>query len=222
MCKAFIFDLDGVITDTAELHYQAWQRMADEEGYHFDREINEQLRGVSRQASLTIILNGREISTEKFNELMQRKNDYYVESLNTISAQDILPGIEPFLLELNARGIKVALASASKNARPILHRLGLMSLFDAIGDGWSVSRSKPAPDVFIHAAGQVGVNTDECIVVEDAEAGVNAAIEAGMRVVGIGPDNRVGHATWRFDDTKSIELSDILAPEPFLHPNKGR
>lgn len=123
MCKAFIFDLDGVITDTAELHYQAWQRMADEEGYHFDREINEQLRGVSRQASLNIILNGAEISEEKFAELMTRKNDYYVQLLDTISAEDVLPGIEQFLLELNARGIKVALASASKNARPILHKL---------------------------------------------------------------------------------------------------
>ena len=210
MCKAFIFDLDGVITDTAELHYQAWQRMANEEGYYFDREINEQLRGVSRQASLNIILNGKEISEEKFAELMKRKNDYYVELLNTISAKDVLPGIEQFLLELNARGIKVALASASKNARPILHRLGLTPLFDAIGDGWSVNRSKPAPDVFIHAAGQVGVNADECIVVEDAEAGVDAAKEAGMRVVGIGPNDRVGHATWRFDDTKGINLGEIL------------
>ncbi|WP_421197541.1 beta-phosphoglucomutase [Aeromonas enteropelogenes] len=210
MCKAFIFDLDGVITDTAELHYQAWQRMADEEGYYFDREINEKLRGVSRQASLNIILNGKTISEEKFETLMTRKNGYYVELLNTISAKDILPGIESFLLELKARGIKVALASASKNARPILHRLGLTSLFDAIGDGWSVKRSKPAPDVFIHAAGQVGVNVDECIVVEDAEAGIDAAIDAGMRVVGIGPDERVGHATWRFTDTKSMNLGDIL------------
>lgn len=210
MCKAFIFDLDGVITDTAELHYQAWQRMANEEGYHFDREINEQLRGVSRQASLNIILDGKEISEEKFAELMKRKNEYYVELLNTICSKDVLPGIEHFLLELNARGIKVALASASKNARPILHRLGLIPLFDAIGDGWSVNRSKPAPDVFIHAAGQVGVNTNECIVVEDAQAGVDAAKEAGMRVVGIGPRNRVGHATWRFDDTKDMNLADIL------------
>lgn len=210
MCKAFIFDLDGVITDTAELHYQAWQRMANEEGYYFDREINEQLRGVSREASLKIILDGREIGEEKFADLMKRKNDYYVDLLNTISAKDVLPGIEQFLLELNARGIKVALASASKNARPILHRLGLTSLFDAIGDGWSVQRSKPAPDVFIHAAGQVGVNADECIVVEDAEAGVDAAKEAGMRVVGIGPDERVGHATWRFEDTAEMKLAAIL------------
>lgn len=210
MCKAFIFDLDGVITDTAELHYQAWQRMADEEGYYFDREINEQLRGVSRQASLEIILDGREISEEKMAELMKRKNNYYVELLSSITAKDVLPGIEQFLLELNARGIKVALASASKNARPILHRLGLTPLFDAIGDGWSVNRSKPAPDVFIHAAGQVGVNADECIVVEDAEAGVDAARDAGMRVVGIGPDDRVGHATWRFDNTSAMNLAGIL------------
>ena len=211
MCKAFIFDLDGVITDTAELHYQAWQRMADEEGYYFDREINEQLRGVSRRASLEIILNGREISEEKIADLMERKNNYYVELLSTITAEDVLPGIEQFLLELNARGIKVALASASKNARPILHRLGLTPLFDAIGDGWSVNRSKPAPDVFIHAAGQVGVNADECIVVEDAEAGVDAAKEAGMKVVGIGPKERVGHADWVCADTSKLVVSQILA-----------
>lgn len=210
MCKAFIFDLDGVITDTAELHYQAWQRMADEEGYDFDREVNERLRGVSRQASLNIILNGRKISEEKFAELMKRKNSYYVDLLDTISAKDILPGIEHFLLELKSRGIKVALASASKNARPILHRLGLTSLFDAIGDGWSVNRSKPAPDVFIHAAGQVSVNTNECIVVEDAEAGVDAAKEAGMRVVGIGPVERVGRANWRFDNTAQLNLAQII------------
>ncbi|PSW20741.1 beta-phosphoglucomutase [Photobacterium sanctipauli] len=211
MCKAFIFDLDGVITDTAELHYQAWQRMADEEGYYFDREINEQLRGVSRRASLDIILDGREISEEKIADLMERKNNYYVELLSTITAKDVLPGIEQFLLELNARGIKVALASASKNARPILHRLGLTPLFDAIGDGWSVNRSKPAPDVFIHAAGQVGVNADECIVVEDAEAGVDAAKEAGMKVVGIGPKERVGHADWVCEDTSKLIVSQILA-----------
>ncbi|MBC7004820.1 beta-phosphoglucomutase [Photobacterium sp. BZF1] len=211
MCKAFIFDLDGVITDTAELHYQAWQRMADEEGYYFDREINEQLRGVSRRASLEIILNGREISEEKIADLMERKNNYYVDLLSTITAEDVLPGIEQFLLELNARGIKVALASASKNARPILHRLGLTPLFDAIGDGWSVNRSKPAPDVFIHAAGQVGVNADECIVVEDAEAGVDAAKEAGMKVVGIGPKERVGHADWVCSDTSKLVVSQILA-----------
>ncbi|WP_422526721.1 beta-phosphoglucomutase [Serratia fonticola] len=211
MCKAFVFDLDGVITDTAELHYQAWQRMADEEGFVFDREINEQLRGVSRQASLNIILAGHKLSETRANELMERKNSYYVALLNTLSPKDILPGMESLLLELNARNIKVALASASKNARPIIHRLGLTALFDAIGDGWSVSRSKPAPDVFLHAAGQVGVNASDCIVVEDAQAGVDAAILAGMRVVGIGPSERVGHATWRFDHTAALDLSNILA-----------
>lgn len=210
MCKAFIFDLDGVITDTAELHYQAWQRMADEEGYYFDREVNEQLRGISRQASLEIVLNGAQISDEKKHELMERKNGYYIDLLGTIGVKDVLPGIEAFLLELKAHGIKVALASASKNARPILHRLGLLPLFDAIGDGWSVSRTKPAPDVFIHAAGQVGVNVQECIVIEDAEAGVDAALEAGMRVVGIGPQERVGRAHWRFENTAQLKLRDIL------------
>ncbi|MFH5070370.1 beta-phosphoglucomutase [Enterobacter cloacae complex sp. 2024EL-00215] len=211
MCKAFIFDLDGVITDTAELHYQAWQRMANEEGYFFNRDTNEKLRGVSRRASLEIILAGQQVSEAKMLELMERKNNYYVALLDTLTPADVLPGMESLLLELNARNIKVALASASKNARPIIHRLGLTSLFDAIGDGWSVMRSKPAPDVFLHAAGQVGVNANDCIVVEDAEAGVEAATLAGMRVIGIGPDERVGHATWRFEDTTKIKLGNILA-----------
>lgn len=210
MYKAFIFDLDGVITDTATLHYQAWKRLADEEGYTFNIEINEQLRGVSRRASLDIILAGDMRSEDDIAEMMLRKNNYYVALLDSISAKDILPGIENFLLELNARQIKVVLASASKNARAILHRLGLMPLFDAIGDGWSVSRSKPAPDVFIHAAGQVGVNLIDCVVVEDAKAGVDAAKEAGMKVIGIGPIERVGHADWICKDTAGLSLLNIL------------
>ncbi|MGL4448976.1 MAG: beta-phosphoglucomutase [Shewanella sp.] len=210
MCKAFIFDLDGVITDTAELHYQAWLKMSNEEGYYFDREINEQLRGVSRRASLNIILAGQAISDDKADELMTRKNGYYLQLLETLSPSDVLPGMHNLLLELNARGIKVALASASKNARPILHKLGLMPLFDAIGDGWSVARSKPAPDVFIHAAGQVGINVHDCIVVEDAEAGIEAAKAAGMQVVGIGPMQRIGAAHWCFADTCELNLAQIL------------
>lgn len=211
MCKAFIFDLDGVITDTADFHYQAWQRMADEEGYFFNRDINEQLRGVSRRASLDIILGGETITEERALEMMVRKNRYYVELLNTLSPKDVLPGIENLLLDLHARGIKIALASASKNARPVLHRLGLIPLFDAIGDGWSVTRSKPEPDVFIHAAGQVGVNCGECIVVEDAEAGITAAKTAGMRVIGIGQCERTRNATWIFDSTAAIDLEQILS-----------
>ncbi|MEH0688637.1 beta-phosphoglucomutase [Vibrio cholerae] len=207
MAKAIIFDLDGVITDTAELHFKAWKRIANEEGYEFNRDINEQLRGVSRRASLEIILNGAQVSEEKIIDLMERKNNYYVALLDSITSKDILPGIEEFLLELNSRRIKVALASASKNARPILHRLGLIPLFDAIADGWSVERSKPAPDVFIHAAGQVGENACDCVVVEDAQAGVVAAKKAGMRVIGIGPHERVGRADWVCIDTNKLKLS---------------
>lgn len=209
MCKAFIFDLDGVITDTAELHFQAWDRLCQEQGWYFDRDINEQLRGVSRQDSLKIILDGREVDEETFERSLKQKNDYYLELLGGITNKDILPGIETLLLELNAKGIKVALASASKNARSILHKLGLTALFDAIGDGWSVNRSKPAPDVFIHAAGQVGVNVNECVVVEDAEAGVEAARNAGMKVIGIGPQERVGQADWVVPSTELVTLSLI-------------
>lgn len=210
MFKAFIFDLDGVITDTAELHYLAWQQLADEEGLSFNREINERLRGVSRRASLEIILNNQTRAENDLEALMERKNSYYVDRLNSITHRDILPGIEHFLLELRAKRIKISLASASKNALPILHHLGLYPLFDAVADGWSVERSKPAPDVFIYAAGQLGINTRECVVVEDAEAGIIAARQAGMRVIGIGPQERTVLANWRFNDTQSLTLSHLF------------
>ncbi|WP_421183224.1 beta-phosphoglucomutase [Aeromonas enteropelogenes] len=219
MCKAFIFDLDGVITDTAELHFQAWLRMANEEGYYFDRKINEQLRGVSRQTSLSIILAGTKLSEIQTTVLMARKNKYYLEQLESLSEKDILPGIRSLLLELNARGIKVAVASASKNARYVLYQLGLIPLFDAICDGWSVVRSKPEPDIFIYAAGQLRVNTCDCIVMEDAEAGIHAARAAGMQVVGIGPSARVGQADWHFNDTATFDLTTVLEnAEPNMMP----
>ncbi|RKF18529.1 beta-phosphoglucomutase [Alginatibacterium sediminis] len=210
MCKAFIFDLDGVITDTAELHFQAWSKLALEENLVFTREINEQLRGISRRDSLDIILAENVRSESQIAKMMERKNDVYLDLLNSITKDDILPGILELLLELNARQIKVVLASASRNARGILLRLGLIPLFDAIADGWSVERSKPAPDVFIHAAGQVGVNANDCVVVEDAQAGVEAGKTAGMKVIGIGPESRVGAADWRVDDTAAINLKQVL------------
>ncbi len=209
--KAFIFDLDGVITDTAELHYQAWQKMADEEGYHFNREINERLRGVSRRASLEIILDGKVISEEKIEALMKKKNDDYRELLETITSDDILEGVEQLLSDLKSRGIKIALASASRNAVPILRKLGIYGLFDAIGDGNSVVRAKPEPDVFIHAAGQLKVNAINCVVVEDAEAGVKGAKACGMATVGIGPVSRVGQADFIYDRPGLIDLNKVIA-----------
>ena len=208
--KAFIFDLDGVITDTAELHYKAWQKMSDEEGYFFNREINEKLRGVSRRASLEIILDGKVLPEEKMEALMKKKNDDYKELLETITSKDILPGVEAMLKDLKERGIKIALASASRNARPILEKLGIIGLFDAIGDGNSVVRAKPEPDVFIHAAGQVGVDVLDCLVVEDAEAGVKGAKDCGMKAIGIGPQSRVGRADFIYATPGDIDLVEVL------------
>jgi len=208
--KAFIFDLDGVITDTAELHYQAWQKMADGEGYSFDREVNEKLRGVSRRASLEIILDGKVIEESKMEELMEKKNNDYKELLETISEKDILEGVEDLLKDLRTRGIKIALASASRNAKPILTKLGILDLFDAIGDGNSVMRAKPEPDVFIHAAGQVRVDVVNCLVVEDAEAGVKGAVACGMKSIGIGPKSRVGKADYIYAKPGDINLGEVL------------
>jgi beta-phosphoglucomutase len=209
--RAVIFDLDGVITDTAEYHYRAWQRMADEEGFPFNREVNEKLRGVSRRASLEIILAGRKLPEEKMAELMERKNSYYVAMLDQITPADLLPGAVPLLEELRAAGIKTALGSASKNARPALDRLGIAALFDAVADGYSVQRTKPAPDLFLKAAEMLGVPPAFCAVVEDAAAGIDAALAAGTWAIGLGPAERVGHAHVRFDSLDGVTLAAIQA-----------
>ncbi len=208
--KAFIFDLDGVITDTAELHYQAWQKMADDEGYLFNREINENLRGVSRRSSLKIILNGTVISEEKMEALMKKKNDDYGVLLETISGKDILEGVEDLLENLKKRGIKIAVASGSRNAKPIMTKLGILGLFDAIGDGYSVVRAKPEPDIFVYAAGELRIDVKDCLVIEDAEVGVQGAIDCGMKSIGIGPVSRVGKADFVYNKPGEINLAEVL------------
>ncbi|MBN1262515.1 MAG: beta-phosphoglucomutase [Anaerolineae bacterium] len=210
---AFILDLDGVITDTAEYHYLAWKRLADEEGVPFDREANEQLRGVSRRRSLELLLGehlGR-YTEEEILEMMDRKNGYYREMLKTITARDFLPGARALLDALKARGLKVAIGSASKNTMTVLERLGIADFFDAISDGYSVTKAKPAPDVFLFAADAMGALPEQCVVVEDAQSGVVAALAGGMIAVGVGPEERVGHAHFRYDTTADIDLDEILA-----------
>ena len=210
---AAIFDLDGVITDTAEFHYRSWQQMSAEEGMVFSREINERLRGVSRRASLEIILaeNGRTTTEAQIAEMMARKNDFYVAMLNEITSADLLPGALDLIHELRAAGIVVALGSASKNAATVLERLGIASLLHVVADGYSVARSKPAPDLFLWAADQLGIAPASCAVVEDAAAGIDAALAAGMWAVGLGPQARVGHAHARFDSLDGVGLAQILA-----------
>lgn len=212
--KAFIFDLDGVITDTAEYHYLGWQRMAEEEGIPFNRRDNEQLRGVSRRASLGLILKGRSIPEEKMQELMERKNAYYQELISKMTPADILPGALDLLKALQQKDFRLALASASKNARQVVERLNLEIFFDAIADGYSVDKTKPAPDLFLYAASLISVPPPACVVVEDAEAGVAAARAAGMVTVGIGPPERVGAADLIYPSLAAIDADQMLAALP--------
>ncbi len=192
--KAFIFDLDGVLTDTAEYHYLAWKRLAEEEGLSFNRQDNEKLRGISRRASLELILQGKRLSEEKMQELMDRKNGYYREYIKSITKKDLLPGAEELLRELKARGYKLAMASGSKNAPKVVERLGITAYFDVLAHGGSVEKSKPAPDLFLHTAEKLAIKPCSCVVVEDAGAGLDAAKAAGMFTIGIGPPERVGAA----------------------------
>ncbi|HEU4743773.1 MAG TPA: beta-phosphoglucomutase [Anaerolineales bacterium] len=208
--KGFIFDLDGVITDTAEYHFRGWQRLAEEEGLTFTRDDNEQLRGIPRRESLLLILKDRQYSEDKILEMMERKNNYYLEFIREISPRDLLPGAKELLEEIRAAGLKNALGSASKNATEVLDRLGIRSLFEAISDGHSVERQKPAPDLFLHAAAQLGLTPDDCVVVEDAAAGIEAARAGGFRSVGLGPWERVGKAEAVFPSLSGIHLEDIL------------
>lgn len=189
--RAAIFDLDGVIVDTAKYHYLAWKRLANELGFDFTETDNERLKGVSRVRSLEILLEigGLTLDAEAKAQLAARKNDWYVDYIRKMDASEILPGAAEYLQRIRAKGIKTALGSASKNAPLILERLGISSLFDAIVDGNVVSKAKPDPEVFLCAANQLGISPASCIVFEDAEAGVEAARRAGMRTVGIGkPD----------------------------------
>ncbi|MFB2937025.1 beta-phosphoglucomutase [Aerosakkonemataceae cyanobacterium BLCC-F154] len=192
--KGVIFDLDGVIADTAEYHYLAWQKLADEEGLSFDRQINEALRGLPRRESLLHILGDRHVSEEQFHQMMIRKNHYYLELIQNISPADLLPGVRNLLAELKANNIRIGIGSSSKNAKEVLQRLGIIDFVDAIADGYSVIKPKPAPDTFLHAALQLKINPCECLIIEDAEAGVTAALAGGMSVIGLGPIERVGNA----------------------------
>ncbi len=209
--RGVIFDLDGVLTDTAKFHYLGWKRLADEEGISFDEEANEGMRGLSRRDSLLRLLGDRVVSEIKMQEMMDRKNAYYVKLTEQITPADLLPGAGELLDELRSAGIKIALGSASKNARDVIARLGIASKIDAIADGYSVARSKPAPDLFLHAAELLGLRPAECAVVEDAAAGVEAAIAAGMWAVGLGRADIVGAAHVVLPSLEGVYWEELLA-----------
>lgn len=208
--KAFIFDLDGVITDTAEYHYQSWQTLADEEDLFFNREINEKLRGVSRMASLEIILDGKEVAEDIKKEWTDRKNAYYQKYLEEITKENILDDMEAKLKRLKADGYKIAVGSSSRNARKVLKQLEIYDIFDAISDGNSVENAKPEPDLFLHTAKNLGVKAEECVVLEDAESGVEAALVANMKAVGVGPKSRVGKANLVYETVGLIDFDEII------------
>src|SRR5215207_4638853 len=209
--RAFIFDLDGVLTDTAEYHYRGWKRLADELDIPFTREDNESLRGIPRRASLSLIIKGHEYAENEIQEMMENKNRYYLEFIKDITPRDVLPGARELLEEIRAAGLKSALGSASKNAPEVVERLGIAELLDTISDGNSVEFQKPAPDLFLHAAAQLGLSPSECIVVEDAAAGIEAAQAGGFRSVRLGPRERVGAADVVFPSLAAVHLVDLLA-----------
>lgn len=194
--KACIFDLDGVIVDTAIYHYKAWKRLANSLGFDFTEEQNEQLKGVSRVRSLELILGwGHVTKTPAEQEaLATQKNTWYVDMISHMTPAEILPGAKEFVEACRQAGIKTALGSASKNSMTILEKINMVNLFDAVIDGNKVSKAKPDPEVFLKGAEAVGVPPAQCVVFEDAIAGIEAAIAGGMKSVGIGSPAVLGKA----------------------------
>ncbi len=186
--KACLFDLDGVLVDTAIYHFQAWKNLGKNFDYELTEEQNEKLKGISRVASLDRILTfaQKEASQEEKNKWLIEKNENYLELISNMNPSEILPGVLDFLQEIKAQGYLIALGSASKNAEVILRKTGLISWFDAIIDGNHVQKSKPDPEVFLKGADALGVSPENCIVFEDASAGIEAAKRAGMKAIGIG------------------------------------
>lgn len=211
--KACIFDLDGVIVDTAKYHFKAWRRLANELGFDFTEEENEQLKGVSRVESLNLILKwGRkqENDEEVKTAMADKKNAWYLEYIERMTSDEILPGAETFLREVKSKGIKVVLGSASKNSKLILERIGIIGLFDVIVDGNSTTKSKPDPEVFLMGAEAVGASPKECIVFEDAEKGIEAALNGGFYTVGVGSPDVLDEAHIVIPSFEYIEYGEVL------------
>lgn len=207
-CEAVIFDLDGVITDTARFHYLAWKALAEQVGVPFDEAFNEHLKGVDRMGSLTLILEQsvKQYSEAEKLEMASRKNGHYCELITGMTAQDLLPGAVAALDDTRRRGLKVALASVSKNAGTILERLGITDKFDYVVDAALIKRGKPDPEIFLNAAAHFGVSPSLCIGVEDAVAGVRSIKAAGMFAVGVGMPSVLVEADDVIPDLLSLDL----------------
>ncbi|SHM73145.1 beta-phosphoglucomutase [Polaribacter sp. KT 15] len=209
--KGFIFDLDGVIVDTAKYHYLAWKKLANQLGFEFTEEQNELFKGVSRKRCLEILLEigKREATKEEFDTWMIDKNEDYLEYIKNMDASEILPDVPKILQFLKENNVPIALGSASKNAQPILEKVGLLHYFDTIVDGNNVTKAKPDPEVFLLAAKQLNVLPENCVVFEDAVAGVEAANAANMVSIGIGDDKVLSEAQFNFVDFTEINTDFI-------------
>lgn len=212
MIKGFLFDLDGVIVETAVFHYQAWRKMTNDLGFDISEEFNEGLKGISRMDSLDLILKhgGIELSEAKKNELATSKNEYYLTLVSQMTSDDILEGVTEFFEQIKQTDIKIALGSVSKNAKMILERVGLLQNFGAIIDGTKIAKGKPDPEVFLKGAAELGLLPSECIVFEDAVAGVEAGKNAGMKVVGIGQAEVLIKADIVLNGFEGLELNSLL------------
>ncbi|EXJ23378.1 Beta-phosphoglucomutase [Alkalibacterium sp. AK22] len=214
MIKGLIFDLDGVITDTAEYHYLAWKSLAEKIGIEIDREFNEQLKGISRMESLELILErggkADAYTDAEKEELATQKNEEYKESIKEITPKDILPGISELLKEAKEQKLGLVLASASKNGPAIMERLEIMDLFDGIVDPASLKAGKPDPEIFVRGAEMLGLSTRECVGLEDAEAGIQAINGADMFSVGVGSEEAMREADYAVADTADLNLQTIL------------
>jgi len=210
--KAFIFDLDGVIVNTTYYHYLAWRALAHDLGFEFNQEQNEQLKGVSRMQSLELVLAAGRITNLTMKEkenLADKKNHYYRQMISNLGEDEILPGIPEFLKKIKIKGYAAALGSASRSAKFILERVRLDSCFDAVVDGSMAVRAKPDPDIFRKAADLLQIPYQNCIVVEDAAAGIEAAKNAGMKSIGIGDENILSRADFILSETKQLLELDL-------------
>lgn len=211
MIRACIFDLDGVIVDTAHYHYLAWKRLANELGYDLSEADNERLKGVSRMDSLNIVLELAGISLNADHRVMlaNKKNGWFNEYVSQMTPEEIFPGVLALIRSIKTANIKVGLASSSKNARTVLRLLQIEDEFDAIVDGNMITRTKPDPEIFLMTAARLGVKSSDCLVIEDAEAGVEAALAAGMKCIGIGSPQLLHRANRVFAKTSDIQLSTL-------------
>lgn len=209
MIKAVIFDLDGVIVSTDECHYLAWKKIADDEGIYFDRQINERLRGVSRMESLEIVLERAEkkYSDEEKLALAETKNNQYKEYIKSLTPNDILEGVMDNLEDLKAKGIKIAIGSSSKNTPIILKQIGLDNYFDAVSDGNNIKKSKPDPEVFLKAADMLGIPYENCMIVEDADAGIEAGKRAGMKTLAV---NKAEGGDLKVENLGKAKISELI------------